>query len=141
MNWISKCVALVMLMLGCCEVNAQQAVVTQPGAALSVDASGTIAVTNTFQQIWPNTSNTPGNGGTSGQRKGCLIANTSTDRQWVYFGPLASATKASAIPLEPASSVSALGGYVSCATGSGSTLQDQVSITGTANDTFVAKQQ
>lgn len=129
------------LMILTSQVRAQETVVTQPGAALSGDASGTIAVTNTFQQVWGNTVNTSGNGGTSGQRKGCLIINTSTNRQWVYFGPLAFATKASAIPLEPATAINALGGYVSCATGSGSTLQDQISITGTANDTFVAKQQ
>lgn len=115
-------------------LTAQTAVVTQPSRALSGDASSTIAATNTFQSIWDATAvDTP--------RRGCLIINNSTDRQWVFFGPLASATKATAIPLEPASATNALGGSVNCATAGGSILQDQVSITGTQNDTFIAKLQ
>lgn len=105
---------------------------TQAQPLLTGDASGTITTTNSFQQIWPQAS-------LQQPRRGCLVVNNSTDRQWVFFGP--TPTKATAIPLEPATATSALGGWVSCASGAGGALQDQVWITGTSGDTFVAKQQ
>ena len=107
-------------------------VTTQAQAVLSGNASSTITVTNTFQQVWPQAS-------ASASRKGCLIMNTSTDRQWVFFG--SSPTKAAAIPLEAATATNGAGGWVSCSTGAGAALQDQVWITGTAGDTYVAAQQ
>lgn len=112
-------------------------VTTSPSTSFSADASSTIAVTNTFQLVWSQP-----NGGTRPWRKGCLLINNSTNRQWVFFGlSTATPTKAAAIPLEPALATNALGGNVSCATQTGAVLQDQVWITGTAGDTFVAKQQ
>lgn len=127
----------------------QQAVVTQPGQANSGEASSTITATNVFQQVWA-AANNPSSAGTSGARAGCLLLNNSTDRQWVYFqGPgmatptsgTAAAIKAESIPLEPASATNAQGGFVSCSTGTGQTLQDRVWIAGTMGDTYVAKQQ
>ena len=112
-----------------------QTVQTLPSSGNSGDASGTIAVTNTFQTLWPQITTGP-------QRRGCLIINTSTDDQWVYFGPDSDTpTKAKAIPLNKAAVGGELGGWVSCATGAGSALQDHVWITGTAGDAYVAKQQ
>lgn len=126
----------------------QQAVVTQPGAANSGDASGTIVATNVFQLVWAGQG--PANGGNY-QRRGCLVLNnSSTNRQWVYFqGPgmttptaaNAATIKAASVPLEAAPAANGMGGYVSCATGAGQTLQDAVWIAGTIGDTYVAKQQ
>lgn len=122
-----------MVLLGQCGMAlAQQAVVISPSVANSGDASGSITATNVFQQVWAQVSS-------SQRRAGCLIINNSTDRQWVYFGAVP--TKATSIPLEAAAATNGLGGFVSCATGGGGILQDQVWITGTINDTFVAKQQ
>lgn len=104
---------------------------TLPAWANSGDASGSITSTDAFQQVW---ASTPGP-----HRIGCLVVNNSTHRQWVFFG--STPTKATSLPLEPASATNALGGAVSCATGAGGALQDQVWITGTSGDTFVAKQQ
>lgn len=119
-------------------------VATQPSVGNSGEGSGTIAVTNTWQQVWPAQI------GSSPARRGCLVLNNSTDRQWVYFqGPgmampaagNASTIKAASVPLEPASATNALGGWVTCNAGTGSVLQDSVWITGTMGDTYVAKQQ
>lgn len=127
---------------------AQAPVVTQPGAANSGDASGTLAATNVFQLVWAGQG--PSNGGNF-QRRGCLVLNNSaTNRQWVYFqGPgmttptagNAATIKAASIPLEAAPAANGQGGYVSCATGAGQTLQDAVWIAGTIGDSYVAKQQ
>lgn len=107
-------------------------VTTYAAPVLNYNASGSITTTNTFQQIWPATSLVQ-------PRVGCLIINNSTDRQWVYFGLVP--TKATAIPLEPASATNALGGHVNCATDAGGAAQDQIWITGTSGDTFVATQE
>jgi hypothetical protein len=113
---------------------AQQAVVTSPGSVYTTDASGTIGTSNTFQSVFPAAGN-------AAPRKGCLLVNVSTSRQWVYFGSLVNAATPSSVPMEPAGVVGALGGNVSCATGAGGTLQDQISISGTAGANYVAKQQ
>lgn len=148
MSWI-KAAALGLLVLGAGEVRAQQAVVTQPGVANSADASGAIVSSTLFQQIWPSSAN-PGSGGPSGHRAGCLVLNNSTDEQWVYFQGLGMPTptsgnfatiKAESIPLNVAAATNDAGGLVTCATGSGQTLQDSVWIAGTSGDTYVAKQQ
>ena len=128
---------------------AGQNVVTQPGKANSGDASSTITSSTLFQLVFSSTAN-PSSGGTSGSRVGCLLLNNSTDRQWVYFqGPglpaptsgTFTATKAKSIPLEAAAATNGQGGWVSCGTLTGVALQDAIWIAGTANDTFVAKQQ
>jgi hypothetical protein len=96
----------------------------------SQNASGTIASTNTFQSVFSSAYN----------RHGCLIQNTGANFEYVFFGPIASATKAKSVALQPPTSTSQ-GGSVGCGVGVGGTLSDQVSITGTAADTFFAQQQ
>ena len=92
-----------------------------PAAVTSTNLSGTVASSNVFQSIQVATAT----------RNGCLIVNSAATEQWVFFGPIGSATEATSVPLQP-------GQYVSCATGSGGVLTDQVSITGTASAAFVA---
>lgn len=89
----------------------------------SVNVSGTIAVTNTFQSIIARNTN----------RSGCTVQNTGTNTMYVFFGPLADATAAKSVKL-------AAGGAVSCNNGP-VTLTDEVSITGTATEAFFAAHQ
>lgn len=108
-------------------VEAQSPVITQPYPVTSHNDSGTIAVTNTFQSIWPASANTRGRAGCSAQN------NSASNVMYVFFGPIASATTAKSVKL-------AVGQSVSCVIG-GLVLQDQVSITGTSGDAFFAAQQ
>lgn len=89
----------------------------------STNLSGTISVTNTFQSIQVSTVG----------RNGCTVQNTSGngDAMWVFFGAIASATK-------PISFKLADGQALNCAVGGLGVATDQVSITGTAADTFAA---
>lgn len=107
------------LLLSCIYANAQTIKLA------SINLSGTIAVTNTFQSIQVQVIG----------RAGCTIQNSSTtDTMWVFFGPIASATKATSFVLD-----STHGLAISCATPFGNgVLQDQVSITGTSTDPFTA---
>lgn len=92
-------------------------------ALTSTNLSGSIAVTDTFQSIQASTAG----------RKGCAVQNPSANShsQWVFFTGIGSATKAAAFQLSPGSSIS-------CAVGGLAVLTDQVSITGTSGDIFVA---
>lgn len=91
-------------------------------AVTSKNLSGTITVTNTFQSVQSSQT----------VRQGCTLQNTASNNQWVFFGPIANATKATAVLL-------AAGQSVSCTVGSGgTTLQDQVSVTGTSGDAYFA---
>ena len=101
----------------------QSTVRTQPFGTRTSVLSGTIAVTDTFQSIQVANSN----------RLGCYIQNSASNSMWVYFGPIASATKAASILVTAGNWVSCYGGAV--------VLQDQISITGTSTDTFVANVQ
>ena len=105
---------------------AQTVVKTQPLAVNSSNSSSTIAVTNTFQSIWSQSTTQRG-------RAGCTIVNYGTNTMWVYFGAIANATKANSIQL-------AANQPVYCQV-FGTVLQDQVSITGTSGDAFFAAQQ
>lgn len=106
---------------------AQQTVITQPQGVNTLNRSGTIAVTNTFQSIFAASTNTRG-------RTACVVQNTGTNSMYVFFGPIASATIAKSVKL-------AAGQSASCATGAGGVLKDQVSITGTATEAFYAAEQ
>ncbi len=86
----------------------------------STNLAGTIAVTNTFQSI--DAANTA--------RQGCVVQNNGAASMWVFFGPIASATKAKSVVLSTGQSV---GCNVF-----GATLGDQISITGTATQEFFA---
>lgn len=85
----------------------------------STNVSGTIAVTNTFQEVFG-----------AGPKAGCTIQNNGAATMWVFFGPIASATKAKSVVL-------LTGQSVSC-NSPGITLSDQISITGTATQEFFA---
>lgn len=82
--------------------------------------SGTIAVTNTFQSIAVAET----------FRYGCTIQNNGAATMWVFFGPIASATKAGSVVLSASQSVSC--------NSAGVVLTDQISITGTATQEFYA---
>lgn len=106
--------------------SAQSPVITQPYAVTSQNYSAAIATTNTFQSIWSANTTTRG-------RAGCTIQNNGSSTMYVYFGPIASATTPNSIQLS--------GGQSVRCNNSGITLQDQVSITGTAGQRFFAGQQ
>jgi len=86
----------------------------------TLNLSSTIAGTGTFQVIQAANLG----------RRGCLIQNTSSNNQYLFFGPLASATQAKSILLAP-------GAGMPCNT-AGVITTDEIAITGTATDTFYA---
>lgn len=108
----------------------QSAVTTYPLGVATVNGSGSILLTGSFQQVFAQTSN----------RKNCVIQNTGTHTMWVFFGAIGSATQPTSFPLFPAAAAGSPGGYVACAN-SGVVATDQVSITGTTGDTFTAVSQ
>lgn len=104
---------------------AQTPVTTQPKGVVSYNSSSTITVTNTFQSIFVANVN----------RVSCTIQNNSaSNSMWVFFGPVANATKGASVVLAAAQSCG-------CNPPNGVVLQDQVSITGTSGDAFFAAQQ
>lgn len=92
-------------------------------ARTSTNVSSTITATNVFQSVIAATVN----------RMDCVVQNNGANSQWVFFGPIASASKGGAILLTP-------GQAVNCAH-AGIVVEDQVSITGTIADTFMASWQ
>ena len=109
---------------------AQQAVQVLPLQVVTTVVSGTITVTNTFQSVLANSqTNNPGARG----RTSCTVQNNGTHTMFVFFGPIANATLTNSFQL-------AAGNAILCQV-NGATLQDQVSITGTSGDAFVAAQQ
>lgn len=108
-------------------------VTTYPAPQSSVDASGTIAVTNTYQQVFTSKIGASG----SAARHNCAIQNNGSHVMLVFFGPIANATAAKSYVLNPGSTNTG-GDLIYCSGPSGVTLQDQVSITGTSGDAFTA---
>jgi ABC-type amino acid transport substrate-binding protein len=92
----------------------------QNAPAAAINASTTIAVTNTFQTVF---SRNP-------SRQGCSIQNTGTNSMYVYFDVAANATIAKSVKLSA-------GNSVTCNIGN-TTLLNAVVITGTATETFYA---
>jgi hypothetical protein len=95
-----------------------------PAPTTSLNLSGTIGATSTFQSIQAQNLN----------RIGCTIQNngSSGNAMYVFFGPKANATTGASIKLSTGQSVrcnSSATGYV---------LPDQVSIAGTSGDAFFA---
>jgi hypothetical protein len=133
MKSVIKALALVPVLLALAGVAlAQQAVVTIPAGATTAgaNASSTIAVTNTFQQVFAAAQ---GVAGVAAARKGCTIVNYGSNTMWVTEGyAVASALKANAIQL-------AVGQAYYCDVGT-TVLQGLVSITGTAAEAFYAAQ-
>ncbi len=94
----------------------------------SINLSSTITSTNTFQSIQTQTNN----------RNGCSIQNNGTHTMWVEFDSANSAacaggavTKGNSITLVPSQSVT-------CQVAGQRVLKDQVCITGTSGEAFLA---
>lgn len=106
----------------CIDSGGSGTVTVAPSELTTNNLSGTISVTNTFQSIQVTTT-----------RGGCTVQNptTNTNPQWVFFGAIGSATKATAVQMLP-------GDSVSCAVGGTGVIKDQISIVGTSGDTFYA---
>lgn len=106
---------------------AQEKVFTLPSPLVNVDnESSTIAVTNTFQQIFPASTATTG-------RVGCTIQNTGTNSMYVFFGTTAAATIAKSIKL--------VAGQSAFCDSNNTVIKTAVQITGTATETYYASQQ
>lgn len=123
-------VGAILVLLAVVSALAQTPVITQPytgnGRLVTTNASSSIAVTNTFQSVFDQSDVLIG-------RVGCTVQNTGTNSMYVFFGPIAGATIAKSVKI-------AAGQSVGCNVG-GVTLRDQISITGTATETFYAAQQ
>jgi hypothetical protein len=87
----------------------------------STNYSGTIASTGTFQLIQ----------GQANGRIGCTVQNNGTHTMYVFFGPPANATTATAAQLSAGQSLN-------CGIGANIVAKDSVSITGTSGDAFFA---
>lgn len=129
--------AVALLAFGLRPCSAQQFVTTIPAPASSAggDASGTIAVTNTFQKLFAGAGNSIApTVGTPGARHGCSVQNNGTHTMYVSesLGVAASA-------LTTSWQIAASGGLFNCNFG-GVVLFGEIDITGTSGDTFVAKQ-
>ena len=118
--------AFLALLMSISLANAQNPVITKPVPVVSDNASSTITVTDTFQYIWILDTTTTG-------RTACTIQNNGTNTMWVFFGPIANATKGKSVVLSA-------GRVVKCNSGN-VILKDQVSITGTSGDAFYAARQ
>lgn len=107
---------------------AQEKVFTLPSPLTAVDnESSSIAVTNTFQQVFPASTATNG-------RTGCTIQNTgTTNPMYVFFGTTAAATIAKSVKI-------IVGQPVTC-DNNNTVLKTAVQITGTATETYYASQQ
>jgi|HubBroStandDraft_3_1064219.scaffolds.fasta_scaffold02312_6 hypothetical protein len=126
--------AIALVLLFSVLAHAQAPVVTQPYTGITTqNGSSTIGTGgSTFQSVFA-ASGAQANPATLKLRAACTLQNNGTHNMQVFFGPLASATTTNSVVLTAGQSVS-------CNVG-GVTLQDQVSITGTAGDAFYAAQQ
>jgi len=110
---------------------------TNPFLSTSTRESGTIATGGTFQQVFAAATS-------AAPRNGCLIQNTGSAMQYVFVGPIASATEATSYQIQPPNASGTpptQGGAFSCATLTGGVVQDQISIAGNSSDTFTATSQ
>ena len=105
-------------------------VIPSPGTTAGGNASGTIASTGVFQQVF---AATPAASAGGPGRKGCYIVNNGTNKMYVSEGVAAgSATTATSISL-------AANAAFNC-TFNQTALQGVIVITGTAGDSFYAAQ-
>lgn len=118
---------LILLFLFPVLAHAQTPMITKPYALTTTDnQSSTIAVTNTFQQIFAaSTANTG--------RSGCTIQNTGTNAMYVFFGATADATIGKSVKL--------VAGQATTCDNNDTVLKTAVQITGTATETYYASQQ
>ncbi len=106
---------------------AQTTVVTKPLQLTAVDnQSSTIAVTNTFQQVFAASTSISG-------RVACTIQNTGTNPMYVFFGTTAAATIAKSVKL--------ISGQAVTCDYNNTVLKLAVQITGTATEAYYASQQ
>lgn len=105
--------------------SAQSPMTPGPFPTTTNNASGAIGVTNTFQSIWAAATEPR-------TRAGCTVQNTGTNPMYVYVGAIADATVAKSYKLTT-------GLIFTCNVGN-TVAQDQISITGTATETFYAAQ-
>lgn len=112
--------------------HAQQPVLTLPATATTAgtngNASGTVAVTNTFQQVWAATGTS-----TAPARNGCTIQNNGTHNMFVSEG------RAAAAATLTNSVILAAGATYYCQV-NGIVLKGIIAITGTATEAFYAAQ-
>ena len=109
----------VMLLAGAAPSWAQQ----PPYGSGSTELTGTISTSGTYQQVFAASSN--------GQRKSCLVENTSASNQFVFFGPTApSPNSGKGLLLVPN------GGWVSCGLPGGGVAIDAVWIEGASGATY-----
>ena len=91
--------------------------------ATTITANSAISVTNTFQPALAADT----------ARLACLLQNTGTHVEYVYFGTLANATTSNAFQISA-------GQMISC-NAPGVVLQDAVNVTGTSGDSYVVTSQ
>ena len=96
---------------------------SQPITGTTTTVNSTVTPTNTFATALAS----------SATRKGCLLQNTGTHVQYVYFGVLGSATTTNSFQVNA-------GQTISCASGP-IVLTDAVNIAGTAGDAYVVTSQ
>lgn len=115
---------------------AQQQVRTIPAPLSATVAGGTVATTNTFQSVFAAPVGVPGQN--TPLRQGCMVRLVRGNGPlFVFLGAIASATTATSISLNSPSSIS-----LNCADFSPIGIpQDQISVTGTSGDGFMAIQQ
>lgn len=123
-----------MFSAGAQQQNAQPVTTLNAGVS-SVHADGTISSNSAFQSVFASAIATP-----QRPRRGCLIQNLGSHTEYIWVGPIASATSPASYALVPPGT-GVQGGSFSCATGAGAVLQDQISIQGTSADTFAATAQ
>ena len=109
-----------------------QAVTTLPaqGTTLNGNASGTVAVTNTFQMVFG--ARAP-SGAATGTRRGCTIQNNGTHNMYVTEGlGVAASSLTNSVILPPT--------YIYTCSINGAVLYGEIDLTGTATEAFYAAQ-
>lgn len=103
----------------------QSTVITQPlNVSNNPAGSSSIVAGGTFQSVFAADTGTRG-------RASCTIQNTGATTLYVFFGPIANATRAKSVQLTT-------GQPAYCATTNGGVIKDQVSVDGTTAGTFYA---
>lgn len=120
---MKRLLLILLMVLGVSSAYAQNTVVTRPQGVTSYNAASTVAVTNTFQSIWAASTTLTG-------RTGCIVQNTGNNPMYVYTGAIASATIAKSFKITAGQSFYCNVGNI--------VIRDQISITGTATETFFA---
>lgn len=105
------------------KARAQSLSVTTPFQTTSTISNGSVASTNAFQSIMAS----------SATRKGCRIQNTSSNTMYLYVGAPSAATTPKSFQLLTKT-------FWDCAFGV-TVITDQISVTGSAGDTYTTVRQ